>query len=481
MNLLVLMSDEHNPKMLGCAGHPLARTPHLDALAARGTRFEAAYTTCPICVPARASFATGRYVHQIGYWDNSMGYDGRVKSWGHRLQEHRIPSESIGKLHYRNERDDTGFDRQQIPMHIKDGVGMVHLSIRGQFPDFVPVLSTSGIIGEAGPGESEYTAYDRRVGELACKWLARRARDAGRPWVLFVSFVTPHYPLIAPDRFFEQYPLADMPLPKCDVRGGFEPHPWLALSVATSNAAGYDDDAHRRALAAYLGLVSFTDDQIGQVLAALDRSGLAERTRVLYTSDHGENAGARGLWGKSNHYEEASGIPLVLAGADIPEGRVSRTPVTLADAFPTILEATGIPASEADRDLPGTSLIQIANGPEGPERVAFSEYHAARSPSGSFMIRKGRYKYIEYVGYEPELFDLASDPEEIRDLAGRPAYAATVASMQQALRGIVEPEAADRAANDAQKTLVEQRGGPRKVMEDRVTRKHYTPVPDGIL
>ena len=137
-NLLVIMSDEHNPKMLGVAGHPLAKTPHLDQLAARGTRFDRAYTNCPICVPARASFATGRYVHNIGYWDNSIAYDGRVESWGHKLQAKGIRCDSIGKLHYRLETDPTGFDKQHIPMHIKDGVGMIHLSIRNQFPDFTP-------------------------------------------------------------------------------------------------------------------------------------------------------------------------------------------------------------------------------------------------------------------------------------------------------------------------------------------------------
>lgn len=129
-NLLILMSDEHNARMMGCAGHPLAKTPHLDALAERGTRFVDASTTCPICVPARASFATGRYVHDIGYWDNSIAYDGRVPSWGHRLQDAGLRVESIGKLHYRREQDPCGFDRQHIPMHITDGVGMIQLSIR---------------------------------------------------------------------------------------------------------------------------------------------------------------------------------------------------------------------------------------------------------------------------------------------------------------------------------------------------------------
>jgi hypothetical protein len=202
-NLLILMSEEHNARMMGCAGHPLARTPNLDALAARGTRFVDAYTNCPICVPARASFATGRYIHDIEYWDNSIAYDGRVPSWGHWLQAASMRVESIGKLHYRLEEDPTGFDKQHIPMHITGGVGMIQLSIRKQFPDFVPPPRNRSAIAEAATvGESEYTQYDRRVADIATKWL-HDAASSQEPWTLFVSFVTPHYPLVAPKEFFD--------------------------------------------------------------------------------------------------------------------------------------------------------------------------------------------------------------------------------------------------------------------------------------
>ena len=115
-NLLFIISDEHQAGALSCADHPIVRTPHIDRLAERGTRFTAAYTPCPICVPARASLATGRYVHEIRYWDNAMGYDGRVPGWGVRLQAANVRVESIGKLHYRNREDPTGFDLQHLPM-----------------------------------------------------------------------------------------------------------------------------------------------------------------------------------------------------------------------------------------------------------------------------------------------------------------------------------------------------------------------------
>ena len=478
-NTLVIMSDEHNPKMLGAAGHPLCRTPHLDALAARGTRFTKAYTTSPICVPARASFATGRFVHEIEYWDNSIAYDGRVEGWGHRLQKAGIPVDSIGKLHYRREEDPVGFDRQHVPMHIKDGVGMVQLSIRRQFPHFVhPARKNASITADAGPGESEYTRYDQRIADIACGWLDEAGRRGG-PWVLFVSFVTPHYPLIAPEEYFNLYPIDSIPDPKFGAGSGFELHPWFHHYFAPDPNGLTGRHRQRVAVAAYLGLCSFMDAQVGRVLAALEASGQAADTRVLYTSDHGDNVGARGLWGKSNHYEEAGGIPLIVAGPDIPAGKLCGTPVTLADAHATILHSAGLAYKSCDSH--SQSLIDIATTPDNGERIAFSEYHAAGAPSASYMIRKGRYKYIHYVGYAPELFDLEADPEEGSNLAADPRFAEVVKTFEKVLRGILDPEDVDRRANEAQRRLIESRGGPEKVMANLVTRKMYTPVPAELI
>ena len=137
----------------------------------------------------------------------------------------------------------------------------------------------------------------------------------------------------------------------------------------------------RRALAAYLGLISFMDAQVGRVLDALEAAGLRDTTRILYTSDHGENAGKRGFWGKSNHYQEAVAIPLIVAGEGVPAGKVSATPASLADAYPSVLDCVGLSA-DGD-DVPGRSLFALANAPEDRERIVFSEYHAAGSPSAS--------------------------------------------------------------------------------------------------
>ena len=482
-NILIIMADEHNRAMLGCAGHPLVKTPNLDALAARGTRFTNAYTNCPICVPSRAAFQTGNYTHRVRYWDNSIAYDGRVDGWGHRLQEAGYTVESIGKLHYRREEDPLGFDRKHIPMYIKEGVGSVTAAIRDPLPDLDPgAQDKPGFAAKACAGDSSYTQYDRKVGDLSCDWLAERGADGSdRPWALFASFLSPHYPLTVPDEFFNLYAAADMPGAKLDPAAGYRRHPWVeVLAERQPHANCLTPERSRRAYAAYLGLCSFVDAEIGRVLAALEAAGLADNTRIIYASDHGENAGARGLWGKSVMYEESTGIPLIMAGPDIAAGTVCTTPVSLVDIYPTVTHAAGLDMQSQPADLPGRSLFDIAAAPDDPDRIAFSEYHASASPSGGFMLRKGRYKFNYYVGYKPELFDLADDPEETSDLASDPAFAPVCAEYEALLRAIVDPEAADRQAKDDQNAIVEFHGGREKVLRDKLGAQSFTPVPGDV-
>jgi choline-sulfatase len=251
------------------------------------------------------------------------------------------------------------------------------------------------------------------------------------------------------------------------------PHPGAARLAG--GTAGLSPEQKKTALAAYLGLCTFVDDQIGRVLGALDAAGLAGSTRVVYTSDHGESAGSRGMWGKSVMYEEACGIPLIVAGDDVPRGRVCATPVSLVDAYPTILQGAGLPA--ADDELPGCSWFDLASEADDPGRLVFSEYHAMRSPSGAFMLRQGRYKFHYYVGYAPELFDIEADPEETTDLAGDPAYGAVCADYLARLREIVDPEATDTRAKADQKALVERHGGPEAVTARAAGGKSFTEVP----
>lgn len=461
-NLLFIMSDQHQAAAMGCAGHPLAQTPNLDRLAARGTRFSNAYTNCPICVPARASLATGQYVHAIGNWDNGFPYDGSIPSWGHRLNAAGRRVDSIGKLHFRSADDDNGFTEEIEPLHVVGGIGDPVSGIRDGSVrrDWRP-----GIM-EAGPGDSTYQQYDIRNRDNAIRWLRAHQHDE-QPWALFLSFVTPHPPFFSPPETYARYVHADMQLPPQWEDSSWPRHPtYDYMRRFFSCEQCLNEAAIRRLHAAYYGICAFLDEQIGQVLSALDRLNLQGRTRVIYTSDHGEHLGARGIFGKFTMYEEACAIPFIASGPDVPEGRVVDTPISLVDCYPTVLEALGCPLDERDRSLPGESLWSIA-ADDSRDRAVFSEYHAIGSPSAYYMLRDRRYKFIYHVAGPAQLFDLERDPDEVNDLARQPDARARrlLGEYGAKLRALLDPEAVDRQAKADQQRKIESLGGREAVVK----------------
>ena len=469
-NLIVIMSDEHQARALGCAGHALVQTPHLDSLAARGTRCMQAYTPSPICVPARASFATGRYPHQTRLWDNAMPYDGSIPSWGHALQSQGIKVESIGKLHYRSEHDPAGFDVEHLPMMVAGNVGMVWASIRKEGER---IVGPKRMLGDyIGPGSSAYTDYDQAVVERSCAWLAEHAHES-QPWCLYIGLVAPHFPLVVPQPYFDLYPEHSLPTVKLHPAHGHARHTWVEKQNAFMDSeALFTDAAERsRAMSAYYGLCTWLDHNVGQILAALEDHGLSDHTTVVYTSDHGDNLGARGLWGKSNMYEESVAVPMIIAGPDIPTG-VCSTPVSLLDLSLTIARHFGadLAAAAGTRDLRSI----IASAPE-PDRIIFSEYHAAGAVSGAFMLLKGRWKLIHYVGFADELFDLDNDPEELHNLAPRPELASVRQDLHAELRRICDPERVNDQAFADQAALIERHGG--RVAALKLGAPGATPAP----
>jgi choline-sulfatase len=435
-NVLFIMSDQHQGKASGCYGHDFAVTPNIDRLAARGTRFTTAYTNSAICVPARAVIATGRHIFESEYWCNAHPYDGRIKSWHHLLAENGSSATSIGKLHFRNETDPTGFAEQVIPMHVVEGKGDLRSCIKRPMAE---PMKSSVSMTNIGPGESPYTKYDHDIADRTCDWLRAKAENAGDdPFFLFTSFVCPHPPYIAPPEFYDLYPNDKIPTPKLSDPDAVT-HPWIYKMERNRNYNDFLTEESRRVLlSSYYGCISYLDHNIGRVLDCLDECGLRD-------------------------------------GPSIPEGKVSTTPVTLLDVAPTILDAAGLSDLPEAQDLPGRSMIEVAQADSDPDRVAFCEYYAAAADRAAFMIRKGKYKYIHYVGYEPELFDLEADPEELESLAADPAYKTVVDDYHAILCGIVDPDAADEAAYAAQTALVDANGG----REALITRGKYegTPAP----
>jgi len=468
-NFLVIMSDEHQACAMGCADHPFVQTPNLDKLASRGIRFTNAYTPSPICVPARAAFATGRYAHQNRLWDNAMPYTGDIPGWGHALQAQGTPVESIGKLHYRDENDPAGFDTEHMPMMVVDGVGMVWASIRKEDER---VSRPGRMLGNyIGPGTSPYTEYDSAVTAKTVEWLTDRGRSIDKPWCLYVGLVAPHFPLVVPEEFYNLYPHDALPEVKLHPDTGYQQHPWIEKQNAFMDSENKFESPEERlsAIASYYGLCTWMDNNVGKIIDALELAGLSENTTIVYTSDHGDNVGARGLWGKSNMYEESCAVPLIMAGPEI-EPTTCDIPVSLLDLSVTITSHfdTAIAINKQHGHIQGDDLKRIATNTAdktgAADRLVFSEYHAAGAVSGAFMIRKGQWKYIYYVGFEPELFDLDADPQELTNVATDVAYTSVLAELHDALFEICDPIATDQQAHQDQADLINACGGRDKAL-----------------
>ncbi len=470
-NVLVICSDQHWRDTAGCYGHPLVRTPNIDALAARGTVFDVAYSAGPICVSARASMQTGRWVHQLGTWSSAEPYDGSVPGWGHRLQEEGRASVSIGKLHFRSSDDSNGFCEEVIPVHVVNGIGFTSSLVRDGLE---PYSSNRDFAEDIGRGESRYTAYDRKVCQLGEEWLTGVAPGLDQPWTLFCSFVAPHHPIVAPDEFHDLYAGERIDMPRLRAPGERPDHPVLDVCQAIWDYDQYfrDDDHIREVRHAYYGYVSFLDHHVGRLMRALEASGQADETLVIYVSDHGEMLGNHGMWAKMNMYEESSAIPLIASGPGMPSNARCQAPASHIDLQPTILKAHGL---DDVPGLDGIALQDLASGGR-EDRAVLCEYHERGAVTGMFMVRWRHWKYIAYPGYPPQLFDMAADPVEASDLGRDPAHAATRSLLDRTLKGIVDYDEANERCFADQARRIAALGGREAALSDG--NHAYTPMPD---
>lgn len=312
---------------------------------------------------------------------------------------------------------------------------------------------------------------------MAADYLLREARNKEKPFVLFVSFCTPHFPLIAPQEFVDMYPDPEkLPRPVQFDPGEWPHHPLIDDYRCYCGTDQVDEAAALNGRRIYYALCSFMDAQVGKVMTALRESGLAEETRVLYCADHGDTMGAHGVYYKSTMYEGSVGIPMLLAGPDIPVGATVSTNVSLLDVFPTVLDCVGARPSDKDRCLPGRSLIDIAINAPDEDRAVCAEYYSQGIYTAMFMLRNRKYKYVHYVHERPQLFDMENDPDECCDLAADPAYAEVVASMHAQFETVFDPEALESASKQAQAELMDAHGG-----EDEFLRTFkpmlFSPIP----
>jgi choline-sulfatase len=437
-NLLVIMSDQHSMHYLGCYGHSLVRTPHLDHLAAEGMRFVNAYCPAPLCVPSRMSFMTGRRPTANRVWSNTHILSSAIPTWAHALGIAGYDTALIGRMHFVGSDQRHGFQERPLGEYGAGFPGSPRLG--APLMRDIPV-STSGQCREsveiAGRGRTTYQAFDEMVAEATCNYLQERARASHqRPFAAVAGMVLPHCPFVAPRELFDfYYPRVDVP----EVSNEELPAAARRFQELRGIAEPLPDERTRVARAAYVGLCEHLDAQVGRILAALDATGLAESTLVIYCSDHGEMAGEHGCWWKSCYYEGSVGIPLIARWPDIvPSGAVSDTICNLLDLAPTWIEMANqhqmpcpsLPESD------GHSLWRVLCGQADDSRPdeTYAEHMGGIDTAPSRMIRSGRWKLFQYADDTPTaLFDLEADPDETHDLGQDPSHALLRDGLQERL------------------------------------------------
>lgn len=429
-NVLFLVTDDQRPDTIAALGNPAIDTPHLDALVRAGTTFTRAVTANPLCYPSRAEILTG-----CTGFTNGLPYGGtlneRLVLWPEAMRRAGYHTCYTGKWHTPGKPTTRGYD---LSRGLYAGGGGAENT-----PKFDPrghaitgyrgwVLQTDD--GRKFPelGVGLTPEISRRFADAAIEFLAsrRKAQDA-RPFFLHVNFTAPHDPLLLPPGFETKYDPAKMPLPR-----NFRPeHPF-----DHGNARGRDEVILplprtaadiRGELAVYYALISDLDAQVGRILAALDASGEAGRTIVIFTSDHGLALGSHGLTGKQNMYEHTIGVPLVMRGPGIPAGMRTAAQCYLRDLYPTVCELAGVPVPDT---VEAKSLVPVLAGRQQQIHEAVVTYFSDVQRA----IRTEQCKLIRYPKIDREqLFDVVHDPDELRDLSADPAYTATLRDLRARL------------------------------------------------
>ncbi len=414
-NILIILSDQHHPRMLGVAGDPVLRTPNLDALARQGVRFDQAYCAAPVCVPSRMTFMTSRTCSNIEVWGNKCLLQSDIPTFAHTLGVAGYETVLCGRMHFEGPDQMHGFERRIMGDFTRNFPGMSGVSLAG-----LPAGTgqSRNAVATAGAGRTSIQSYDEAVTDAACEFIANRQPD-DRPWCMVVGYYLPHSPFFCPKALFDEY-YDRIELPEVTQEEIDNRHPaihdWLAKRKLTEPLT---EQQVRNARAAYYGMVTQLDANAGRVLASLDQSAQCKDTLRIYLSDHGEMAGEHGMWWKSNFYESSVGVPMIWSWPGVlPEGVTRSEIVSLLDVGSTLEEFAQYDGSHP---VDGHSLMPLLVGEE--EKANWPNEITAEL-AGAKMIRSGPWKMVAYHGYdEPQLFNLESDPGELQDRANDPECA----------------------------------------------------------
>lgn len=429
-NILFIAVDDMNND-LACYGDPLVRSPNIDRLARRGVRFDRAYCQFPLCNPSRASIMTGLRPDRTRVFD--LFYHFRteipdVVTLPQLFLNHGYLSARVGKIyHYGNPGDigTSGLDDPPSWQEVHNPAGTDKTLLEPEFINYTPRrgLGAAMALFADPSGRDE----DHTDGKVATQAIAMLEAHRDQPFFIAVGFYKPHTPYVAPKKYFDLYPLDQIQVP--DMPRGYRdsvPAAALASTRPWPYFAVTKDEA-RRCKQAYYAAISFVDAQIGRVLDAVDRLGLADHTIIVFWSDHGYSLGTHGLWMKMNCFEDAARVPLVIAGPGIAPG-TSPDPVELVDVYPTLADLAGLPPPA---DLAGTSLRPLLDHPGAAwDRPAFTQVQ--RGDFAGHSVRTARWRYTEWDEGRrgTELYDEQADPGEMHNLASDPALAATITELR---------------------------------------------------
>jgi iduronate 2-sulfatase len=432
-NVLFLICDDLNCD-LGCYGHPLVKSPNIDRLAQHGVRFDRAYCQYPLCGPSRASFMTGLYPDQTLVRRNAIyirEHVPNVQTMAQMFRGQGYFATRIGKIFHYNVPAHIGTSGHDDPYswdytinprgRDKDDEDLIFSLRPGSFGGTLSWLASEG-------EDREQT--DGIAATEAVRLLEQYAQQDKR-FFLAVGLYRPHTPYVAPKKYFEMYPQEAIVVP--EVPEGYRetlPAPARESITRKSEQVDLPDELARQAIQAYYASITFADAQLGRILDALEATGLAENTIVVFTSDHGYHMGEHGHWQKTTLFENATHVPLIIAVPGMSTaGQASTSLVEMVDFYPTLAALCDLPAPEC---LSGVSLAPVLEDPtSAPRDTAFTQY------ANGYSIRTPRYRYTEWgeEGAEgAELYDHCSDAQEMLNLAGCPEHACTVEQLSQRLR-----------------------------------------------
>lgn len=444
-NVLLVVSDDLNT-FLGAYGNPLARTPNIDRLASRGVRFDRAYCTFPLCGPSRNSFLLGLYPNSTGILENAQIFRQTIPQQVSMPQAFRQAGyfvARLGKMYHYNVPNSIGTDGHDDPASWElelNPAGVDRLKEHPHIFSLVPGQFGGTLSWYASPTSDEHHTDGLLAADA--EWVLERcARRQDRPFFLAVGFFRPHTPYVAPKKpYFDLYDEDRMPL-VTGVEADQADLPAAALASRKKEQEKLTDPLRRQCMQAYYASISFMDAQLGKIVAALDRLGLADDTIIVFTSDHGYHMGEHGLYQKMSLFEESARVPLLIVAPKVAKnGAVAHSPVSQVDLFPTLAELTGI---DKPNNLQGQSLVPMLKDPSFVGRGwALTQVTRGRPQERWFgySLRTPRWRYTEWDQGRAgrELYDHQTDPRELTNLAERPEHADTVKQLAAELKAAVE-------------------------------------------